>query len=210
LNRERLAALNERIGGRLTLGLGSETHLTYENIEDVSRNPKKYAINGKQYLLVEFSDYGIPSAITETFGRLIALGTVPIIVHPERNPILLTNPNRLAGWINLGCLIQVTAGSLAGRFGKKAESMSHLLLKRNWAHFIASDAHSMTGRPPAMAPAYERVKYYYGQVTADRLCIHNPRAAFFGEAMPVQPEPIGLFEDSNPSKRSFFSRILGR
>jgi len=109
-----------------------------------------------------------------------------------------------------GCLVQITAGSLTGRFGKKAEWMSHLLLKKNWVHFIASDAHSAVGRPPAMAQAYKVLKLRYGQETADRLCVHNPRAAFFGDKMPVQPKLVSLVGEFNPSKRSLLTRILGR
>lgn len=209
VNRERLEILNEHIGGRLTLGLGSDFHLSSENIEDLNRNRAKYTINSKQFLLVEFPDFVIPRAMTEALYRLVALGVVPIITHPERNPTLLASPDCMAEWLRCGCLVQITAGSLTGRFGKKAEWMSHLLLKKNWVHFIASDAHSMAGRPPAMATAYNVLKIRYGQDTADRLCVHNPRAAFFGEKIPVQPEPIGIVGGFYPSKRRFLSRILG-
>jgi protein-tyrosine phosphatase len=84
LNQERLAILNERLGGRLTLGLGCDFYLSYENIEDAYKNRTKYTINGKQFLLVEFSNLSITPAISETFYRLAISGIVPIITHPER------------------------------------------------------------------------------------------------------------------------------
>ena len=210
LNQERLAILNERLGGRLTLGLGCDFYLSYENIEDAYKNRTKYTINGKQFLLVEFSNLSITPAISETFYRLAISGIVPIITHPERNPVLVANPLRLVEWLRSGCLIQITAASLTGHFGKRAEAVSHQLLKKNWVHFIASDAHSIDGRPPAMAEAYLLLQARYGQATADRLCIHNPRTVFLGEPMPPQPEPIGLFEEFKSPKRNLFGRILGR
>ena len=95
-------------------------------------------------------------------------------------------------WLRRGCLVQVTAGSLSGHFGKRAEATSHLLLERNWVHFIASDSHSLEKRPPAMGSAFEVLKTRYGQDAAERLCIGNPKAVFFGTKMTNQPKAIGL------------------
>lgn len=210
LNQERLAVLQDCIGDRATLGLGCDFHLSYDNIEDLKRNRRKYTINGKQFLLVEFPNFGISRSVTETLNQLVTSGTVPIITHPERNPTLVAYPDRLAEWLRCGCLVQITAGSLTGHFGRAAERMSHSLLKKNWVHFIASDAHSMESRPPAMAPAYELLKVRYGQATADRLCIHNPSAAFFGSEMPSQPEPLGLVDELKPGVGDFFRRVFRR
>src|ERR1035437_169528 len=173
VNRERLAMLNERLGGRLTLGLGCDFHLSYENIKNFTSDRSKYTINGKQYLLVEFPEFGIPPTINDTFYEMSLSGTVPIITHPERNPTLLAEPNRMLDWLQGGCLVQITAGSLTGRFGRRAESMAHELVKRNWAHFVPSDPHSPARRPPAMGDAYALLKARYGHETADRVCVQN-------------------------------------
>lgn len=53
VNQERLAILKERLRGRLSLGLGSDFHLTYDNIEDATRDRATYTINSGRYLLVE-------------------------------------------------------------------------------------------------------------------------------------------------------------
>jgi protein-tyrosine phosphatase len=210
LNRERMAILNERLNGRVTLGLGCDFHLSFDNIEDAFHNRTKYTINGKRYLLVEFPETGIVHQISDTLCRFLALGIVPIITHPERNPILARDPGRMVEWIRSGCLVQVTAESLKGRFGKGAEALSHDLIKKNWVQFIASDAHSIEGRPPCMRQAYDVLKTCYGQTTADLLCIHNPRAAFMGEPLPPQPDPIGIMEGSKPQKRGFLNSMFGR
>ena len=44
----------------------------------------------------------------------------PVITHPERNALLMGRVNELVQWVRFGCLIQVTAQSFTGRFGKKA------------------------------------------------------------------------------------------
>ena len=210
INRERIAVLSEHLKGRLTLGLGCDFHLSYENLEDARRNRAKYTINGKQYLLVEFADSSIPATTTDILYGLQLTGVIPIITHPERNPILVRNPKRLAEWIRGGCLVQVTAASLTDRFGKRAKAMSYDLIRKGWAHFVSSDAHSLEGRPPAMGEAYRILTNEFGQETADRLCVRNPSAAFYGQPLGPQPEPLDLYERTPPIRRGFLRGIFGR
>ncbi|HEY0759236.1 MAG TPA: CpsB/CapC family capsule biosynthesis tyrosine phosphatase [Acidisarcina sp.] len=209
VNFQKLMALKERIGDGLTLGLGCDFHLSYDNIENQFKYPTRYTINGKQYLLVEFPDMAIPLQISDTLYNFNIGGVIPIITHPERNYTLVQNPSRMAVWLRSGCLIQITAGSLLGRFGKRAESAALDLLERNWVNFIASDAHNVTSRPVVMREAYTKVARRYGQETADRLCIHNPRAVFYGEPMPPQPEPAGL-EEAPPPPQGFLARLFSK
>ncbi len=209
VNRERMGMLQERLKDRLTLGLGCDFHLSYDNIESLQKDPKRYTINGTRYLLVEFPEFGILSNMQDWFYQMTAAGLVPIITHPERNPVLLQDPGRMAEWIRLGCLVQVTAASLVGRFGQRSQAMARSLLKKNWVHFIASDAHSVDGRAPAMKRAYEVLQSEFGQETAERLCITNTRAVYFGEFLPEQPEPEGVYSSLQPPKKSFFRRLFG-
>lgn len=210
LNLQRLEAVRERVGDRLTLTMGCDFHLMYDNIQDAIAHPTKYSINGKNYLLVEFPEQSIVHNMTEIFFQLGLAGLTSIITHPERNPILVRDPKRLAEWIRAGCYVQITAASLTGRFGKMAQQLSHKLLSQNWVHFLATDAHNVTSRPPKLREAYDLVAQQYGRETAERLCVANPHAAFFGEAMPPQPEPEGLYGDAPKKSLSFFNRILGR
>lgn len=212
INNQRLAELQHRLGNRIQLGLGCDFHLSYENITDALKNPAKYTINKTGYLLVEFPDFGIAQNMAETFYQLELAKLTPIITHPERNQTITHRPERLADWVRNGCLIQVTASSLTGRFGKTAESFALNLLKKNWVHFIASDAHNLTSRPPQLSTAYSFVAKHYGTETAQRLFVTNPRAAYQGEQWPEQPEPLGLYPDDemNNRKPSFLSRLFSR
>jgi protein-tyrosine phosphatase len=210
VNRERLAMLQERLEGRITLGLGCDFHLSFDNIHDLYARPTRYTINSKQYLLVEFADFGIPQQITEVFRNMMGMGVIPIITHPERNPVLLQEPERLVDWIREGCLLQVTAASLRGRFGPKSEAMAHDLLRKHWVHLIASDAHSVEGRSPSMGRGHEALVEKYGQETADRLCIRNPGAIFDGERLPEQLRPVGIHGDEGHAKKGLLSRVFGK
>lgn len=208
-NRERLEILKERLGGRLTLGLGCDFHLSYDNILDLRKDPSRYTINGKQYLLVEIPDLAIPGSIADVFFNMRVLGVTPIVTHPERNPVIMTDPQCLVAWIEMGCLVQVTAASLSGDFGRKSQAVALEMVRLDHVHIIASDAHWLKGRPPSMRCAYSILRDKFGRQTADRLCIHNPRAVFLGEELPPQPEPHVSLSNNSRGIRGFFNRLFG-
>jgi len=191
---ERYAELRGLLEGHMDLSLACDFHMSAENIYDAAANPLRYSIDGKGYLLIEFANASIPPQISDAMFMLQSAGYKLIITHPERYSALLGQPEMLAESMRGGSLVQVTAGSLYGRFGKTAEAFSNELLERNWIHFLASDAHNMTGRPPHLKKGYDYVVQKAGEETARRLCVTNPQAAVDGAPWPSQPDPMGLWE----------------
>ena len=210
VNRQKLGEIEARAKGKVTLGLGCDFHLSYDNIEDALKNRSKYTINGKQYLLVEFADLMIPTTLNDAFYEMMVAGLQPIITHPERNLTIQKHPERMKEWLRDGCLVQVTAASLTGRFGRTAQALAMQFLERNWVHFLATDAHNLESRPPKIREACEVVTRRFGKETAERLCVENPRAAFYGEELPEQPEPRGIDEESKAPHGRRKKGLLGR
>jgi protein-tyrosine phosphatase len=202
--RARLAS--ERVS--LTLGSGCDFHLSYDNIQDAQSDPARFSINGLGYLLVEVPDYGLPPGLTETFYQLQLAGLTPILTHPERNPTLQSDVPRLIDWLRGGVLIQVTADSVTCHKGKKAAAMAHTLLERRWVHFLATDAHNTTSRPPRMRDAHDAVAKKYGAGYAEQLCQTNPLAVFLGQQLDQQEEPRGLYDDLR--EPNWWQRLTGR
>lgn len=210
-SRERLEQLRARIGDKIVLGMGCELHLSFDNIEDALKDPSRYAINQKRYLLVEFPDFSISEQMSEVFYEFLVAGVCPILAHPERNAVILQHPERLDKWLEQGCLTQVTASSLTGRFGHKSQRFAQKLLGENKVHMIATDAHNLDSRPPRMAEASNFLTQHYGAETSRRLCVDNPRAVFFGEAMPAQPDREKETSFSQqPGNRGILARVFKR
>lgn len=205
-NRALIAELASRIGNKITLGLGCDFHMSYDNIQDALDHPDRYSINGRKYLLIEFADTNIPESTNDNLYELTVSKQRPIITHPERNPVLQRHPERLAALIRDGALVQVTASSLTGRFGRTAQAAAEKFLKRNWVHFLATDAHNLESRAPIMSQGYEFVRKHCGVETADRLCIENPRAVFEGRDLPDQPEETDLYVHYDDEQQMQYGR----
>jgi protein-tyrosine phosphatase len=191
---ERYQELREHLDGQIGLSLACDFHMTAENVFEAAAHPLRYSIDGKGYLLIEFSNTAIPPQITDAMVMLQSAGYTLIVTPPERYPAVLLQPEILAEWIRKGSLVQVTAGSLYGRFGKMAEAFSNELLDRNWIHFLATDAHNTQWRAPHLRKAYNYVAKRAGEETARRLCVTNPQIAVEGATWPAQPEPAGLWD----------------
>lgn len=112
--------------------------------------------------------------------QLRAAGLVGILSHPERNQGLLQQPQRLAPLVELGCLMQVTAGSVAGTFGPASRAMAEWMLTEGLVHFISTDAHGSRARRPLLSRAFRRATELVGPAAAQRLCCENPAAVAAG------------------------------
>ena len=189
-NRERftdmLGQLHDSADGKLTFSLGCDFHFSYDNIQDALTNPRRYTIGDSQYLLIEFSDYGIPPSVKQDVFAICSCGMVPIITHPERNQPLLKHPETVLKLVEQGCLVQVTANAVTGSWGPKSRKMAEWLLKHEAVHVIASDAHDPVHRRPMMSEARDAVAEIAGAEVAETLVTHNPAAIVEGKSLPYQ------------------------
>ena len=178
-----LGELQERIGARPNLGLGCDFHLSFENMQSAMESPEKYSINGGRYLLVEFSNFNIPPQIDMWLGQMCEREVTPILTHPERNPILQKSLDRVLKLVETGCAVQITASALTGLWGDRANESARWLLKKQAVHFLATDAHDVTRRPPILSAARDLVAKEFGNDVAHALVEGNPRAVVRNEAL---------------------------
>src|SRR6266571_8756915 len=206
---DRVARLNEAVrkvlSGPFTVLPGNEVRISHEIVGQVHQN-RVSKINGRNYMLVEFPQVSVPMAAEELFYGLQCEGVQPILVHPERNSQIQADPSIVASFVEHGILIQVTAMSVTGEFGPAAKICADILLRRNCVHFLATDTHRTSSRPPILSKGRAAAAAIIGEDRARALVLDNPRAVINGEAVQVQP-PIHLGSSAKP-KRSFFSRFF--
>ncbi len=195
---ERIAELQAAMGDRIRIHRGCDFHLHFDNIRNCEEDRSRFTINGQRYLMVEFSEINIPKNITLVFHDMLRRDITPVVTHPERNALLMARVNQMVEWVRSGCLMQVTAQSLIGGFGKKAEEAAKKLMRHKLVHFIASDAHDTEFRPPDLRPAWDLVASDYGEKTAELLFNTNPRMTLTGEYIECE-DP-----DDVPVKKSWF------
>ncbi len=172
----RLEELRQHCPGELKLGLGCDFHLSFENLELLFANPGEFLIEGTRYLLIEFNDFSFPPRFDHLLFRMHAeLQIVPVLTHPERYPMLQRHPENVAPWVEAGCLVQVTANSLTGHWGRKAKEVALWLLQKQLVHIIATDAHDLVHRPPVLSAARDFVADKFGKDVALALVESNPR-----------------------------------
>lgn len=106
-----------------------------------------YTLAGSQYVLLELPSSGIPGYTVPIIQQLITRGYVPIIAHAERNQGIIEKPERLRKLLLHGAVAQVTAGSIAGSFGKAIQKTALTLIDANMIHVYGSDVHSLNKRP---------------------------------------------------------------
>jgi protein-tyrosine phosphatase len=188
--RDMLNRLRGLVGESPRLSLGCDFHMSYENIQDAIRRPHGYTIEDTPYLLVELSNYSIPAQMEESFTLLGDKGLRPVITHPERNPILQRTPQRVLQWVEMGCIVQVTASAVTGNWGERAWRTAEWLLQREAVHVLATDSHDTKHRVPNLSAARKEIEELYSAEVAKALVDDNPRAIVSGLPLPYCPNPV--------------------
>jgi protein-tyrosine phosphatase len=190
---ERIAAtLRERIGDSPRLLLGSEVFFAHDVADVVAAGETIIPLAGSRYILIEFASHAVPPMVEQPFYRLQLAGWTPVIAHPERNIVFQSKPDLLASLVRLGAKTQVTAASLVGDFGAKAQKAAFRWIAGGMVHLIASDAHNLEKRRPRMTPAYAAVRAEAGDEVANALFRRNPQAIVEGRGLPYDPDPRGI------------------
>ena len=92
---------------------------------------------------------------------LVARGHPVLLAHVERCPALRRSPDSVRRLLGADVLVSITAASLTGGFRRQAQQFARWLVRDRLVHDIASDAHDLEGRPPAMSDDLQAAASYF-------------------------------------------------
>ncbi len=185
--RQAVAELQTRLtdaGIALQLTHGADTHLTPTLVEGL-RDGRIPSLNDSRYFLLEPPHHVAPPRLTETVFSLLAAGYVPVITHPERLSWIEDHYETFLELARRGAWLQVTAGSLTGRFGAAARYWGERLLDEGWVHILATDSHGVDRRPPLLAEGQQAAVRWVGAEEAYHL---------------VETRPQGILDNRTPEQ----------
>jgi len=191
----RVAELNDRLQQHdidLALVTGSDAHVRPDFLSCL-REGRILTLHGSRYVLFEPPHNLLPQRLDDLLFNVIAGGFVPILTHPERLEWIEPNYGMIAQYAKMGVWMQVTAGSLTGDFGRRAQYWAQRLLADGMVHILASDAHNTSRRPPGLSKAFQAAAQEVGLDEATQLVLLRPEKILENAAVeaiaPIQVSP---------------------
>lgn len=155
------------------LVLGAEV-LADESLLQHLQQRKIPTINGSRYLLTEFPPDTNADDLSQTLQDILDLGYIPLVAHPERYAAVCNAPQIVFPWLDMGCHLQLTGGSILGEYGKAIQQTSAFLLRQDLVACIASDAHGLHRRSNFLLDVYDHLIVHYSKQYAQCLMYENP------------------------------------
>jgi protein-tyrosine phosphatase len=198
---EAMRSLLARRNVPLEVHVGAEVAIT-RLPELTSSELETLTLGGGGYLLLECPRTSIGDLLETVVLGAVAGGRGVVLAHPERSRAFIGRPDRLADLVRQGVRVQITAASLAGRFGRVVQRSALDLMRARLVHAIASDAHDASRRPPLpvdmfgaaerLLPGIRRNEQWWTEI--------SPAAILAGED-PGEPPPLGVRRQLLPRRR---------
>ncbi|QND65767.1 capsular biosynthesis protein [Mesorhizobium loti] len=192
----------------LSLYVGADIHIA-PDLPDRLMLGTVPTLNGSRYFLFEPPHHILPPRLEDLAARLINVGFVPILTHPERLTWIKANYDVVERLNALGCLIQLTADSVIGAFGRTALYFSEKLLDEGRVDIIASDTHGAGRRRPGLSQAVVAIANRCGEDEAYNMAVKRPDAILRNQPLvPLGKHSTRKSGVSNVSRFGGFGRLF--
>lgn len=160
----------------LQVGMAAEVRVCAELPIMISQNkiPFLGKWNGLDVILLEFPHDNVPLGADKLISWLIQKNIVPLIAHPERNKFIIRHPDKIKPFLDMGCLLQITADSITGLFGEDSQKCAINFIEKDSVCVIASDAHNLHKRKPTLSDAVKFLRSRISEEQIERLTVGNP------------------------------------
>lgn len=153
---EQVKPLFESVGIALHLGFECNYRLLLDWEAGALR---PFCLAETNVVLLEFSSRGLPLHWENSIQEIQRQGMDVIIAHPERYAPVQQDLSIAIRMVQIGCELQISAGSLMGGMFSKERACAMALLREGLAHYLASDAHCA-----ADYKLYEQAKKKHGHL----------------------------------------------
>ncbi len=208
--RARVHNLNQILleeGINLALVTGCDAHVRPDFLNCL-RDGSLLTLHDSKYVLFEPSHTTMPPRMDELLFNIQMAGYVPILTHPERFKWIEQNYDMFCELAKSGVWMQITAGSLTGRFGKRSEYWAKRMLAEGLVSIMATDAHNVRSRPPLLAEAFDIAKGEVGLEEATRLVLTRPECVIEDRALEDVP-PLSNEKIKKPLKKGILRALFG-
>lgn len=202
-------------GIKIRIHPGAELEMNWDLLELIKAGKNVYGPAESRYLLMEMPSLQLPMHLEDMIYELQLMGRVPILAHPERQPQLMQNPEKLLDLLENGVLTQCNGGSLFGTFGKTVAKNAEMLLENHMICFLGSDAHGTGRRNPDLRRAYEILERKTASEDFKNITAGNAQyilqdkeitADIFAEGL---PKKVIRADDVRKKKKGFFQKLFG-
>ena len=161
-------------GIQLRLTVGSDNHIGDDFVSNMC-NGHLLALGDTRYILVEPPHHVAPVRLEELFFDILLAKHIPILTHPERLTWIEAKYCVIERLARRGVWMQITSGSLRGRFGRRARYWAERMLSEGLVHILASDAHDNAHRSPDLLKGRVAAAKLIGEAEAECLVATRPR-----------------------------------
>jgi protein-tyrosine phosphatase len=165
----------------LKLICGADTHIANDLVDGLcsGRIP---SLNDTRYFLFEPPHHVAPPRMEAVVFDVMAAGYTPLLTHPERLTWIEDHYDAVVRLADRGALMQITAGSVTGRFGRRPKYWAERMLDEGLVYILATDAHNLRNREPVLSPARELVAKRLGDEEAEEMVLTRPQKIVEGAA----------------------------
>jgi protein-tyrosine phosphatase len=173
----------------LRLTTGADNHVTPDFVAGLASG-HLLPLAGSRYVLVEPPHHVAPTRLDELFFGILVAGYVPVLTHPERLTWIESKYDLITDLARRGVWMQITSGSLRGKFGSRPRYWAERMLDEGLVHILATDAHNLNRRPPDLHKGREVAEQRVGAEEATDLVVTRPNGILTNAAPEALPSPL--------------------
>jgi len=162
----------EKLEDKVRIFVGHEIYFTHD-VADLLKEKRILTMNGKEFVLVEFSPSVEADYLKRGIQQLQMNGYTIVLAHVERYACLREDFSLVEYLCDTGVLLQVNAGSILGDKGRSVKKFIKRLFDEERVFCVGTDAHDLKYRPPLMKKAAGYVEKKYGEEYARRIFFSN-------------------------------------